>query len=124
MTLDRIFNEYAYGDGPRAGCWWDETCELPTVPNLEGDLDVDVAVIGGALPASVLLCGWPSKGHALLCSRPTILVGGRRVETADFAVLAEASQKTKIWMLFMVGRRASHSDALKSKLSKKSRSLL
>ncbi len=47
MTLDRIFNEYAYGDGPRAGCWWDETCELPTVPNLEGDLDVDVAVIGG-----------------------------------------------------------------------------
>ena len=45
--MQRIFNEYTYGDGPRAGCWWDETCDVPRPGALNGDLDVDVAVIGG-----------------------------------------------------------------------------
>lgn len=45
--MKRIFPEYAYGPAPRAGCWWDETVAAPDWPVLGGDLDVDVAIIGG-----------------------------------------------------------------------------
>ncbi|MEM9575704.1 MAG: FAD-binding oxidoreductase [Pseudomonadota bacterium] len=47
MSLRRIFDDYAYGDGPRNGCWWDETCSLPRFPRLEEEITADVAVIGG-----------------------------------------------------------------------------
>ncbi len=47
MTLRRIFGDYAYGNGPREKCWWDETCSLPTFPKLDADIKADVAVIGG-----------------------------------------------------------------------------
>jgi len=45
--MKRIFPDYAYGPGPRAGCWWDETIARPAWPEHQGDLSVDVAVIGG-----------------------------------------------------------------------------
>lgn len=45
--MRRIYEEYAYTDGPRSGCWWDETAEVPHRAPLDGDLAVDVAVIGG-----------------------------------------------------------------------------
>ncbi|ABG29898.1 FAD-binding oxidoreductase [Roseobacter denitrificans] len=45
--MQRILSAYAYGAGPRAGCWWDETCDLPKLNALQGDLSVDVAIIGG-----------------------------------------------------------------------------
>ncbi len=45
--MQRIFNAYTYGEGPRAGCWWDETCDLPKLSALKGDLTVDVAIVGG-----------------------------------------------------------------------------
>jgi glycine/D-amino acid oxidase-like deaminating enzyme len=45
--MTRIYPDYAYGDGPRAGCWWDRTCDAPARPALRGDHACDVAVIGG-----------------------------------------------------------------------------
>ncbi len=45
--MRRIFSDYAYGDGPRDGCWWDETCDMPEFGALQGDLRCDVVVIGG-----------------------------------------------------------------------------
>lgn len=45
--MRRIFDSYAYGEGPRAGCWWDQTCALPARPTLTQDTSVDVAIIGG-----------------------------------------------------------------------------
>lgn len=45
--MKRIYGDFAYGDAPRAGCWWDETCEVPDRPTLEGNHRCDVAIIGG-----------------------------------------------------------------------------
>ena len=44
--MRRVFSDYAYGPGPRDGCWWDQTCDLPQTPELEADLTADVVVIG------------------------------------------------------------------------------
>lgn len=44
--MKRIFPAHTYGSGPRAGCWWDETCEIPPAPVLQGELQADVAIIG------------------------------------------------------------------------------
>lgn len=41
-----IFGDYAYGPGPRAGCWWDNTCDIPDSPTLSDDRTADVAIIG------------------------------------------------------------------------------
>ncbi len=45
--MRRIYPEFAYSDGPRAGCWWDETCIAPERDALTGDHQCDVAIIGG-----------------------------------------------------------------------------
>lgn len=45
--MKRIYSDYAYGSGPRDGCWWDETCDLPDFPALETDITCDVAIVGG-----------------------------------------------------------------------------
>ncbi|UOA28835.1 FAD-binding oxidoreductase [Pseudosulfitobacter sp. DSM 107133] len=45
--MKRIYSDYAYGNGPRNGCWWDETCGLPEFPALETDVTCDVAIVGG-----------------------------------------------------------------------------
>ena len=44
--MTRIFPGYTYGSGPRAGCWWDTTCQIPDQPSLDAARSVDVAVIG------------------------------------------------------------------------------
>ncbi len=44
--MRRIYPEFAYSDGPRAGCWWDETIEMPARDTLDGDRTCDVAIIG------------------------------------------------------------------------------
>ncbi|WP_299860006.1 FAD-binding oxidoreductase [uncultured Roseobacter sp.] len=44
--MTRIFSNYAYGPGPRMGCWWDETCEIPDRPAVQGSLTAEVAIIG------------------------------------------------------------------------------
>lgn len=45
--MRRIFGDYAYGPGPRDGCWWDETIAEPDWPRAEGRSQADVTVIGG-----------------------------------------------------------------------------
>ncbi|WP_299728652.1 FAD-binding oxidoreductase [uncultured Tateyamaria sp.] len=44
--MTRIFSDYAYGDGPRSGCWWDNTVEIAQNPVLQGDISCDVVIIG------------------------------------------------------------------------------
>jgi glycine/D-amino acid oxidase-like deaminating enzyme len=42
-----IYGDFAYGDVPRAKCWWDQTCDAVERPALDGDQTCDVAIIGG-----------------------------------------------------------------------------
>ena len=58
--MKRIFPDYSYGPEPCARCWWDETIVAPDWPNPDGDLSVDVAIIGGGftgLSAALHLAG-------------------------------------------------------------------
>ncbi|WP_415405026.1 NAD(P)/FAD-dependent oxidoreductase [Tateyamaria sp. SN3-11] len=45
--MRRIFSDYAYGPGPRTGCWWDNTVDIASNPTLQGDVACDVAIVGG-----------------------------------------------------------------------------
>lgn len=45
--MRRIFDQYAYSNGPREGCWWDETCAVAAGETLCEDISVDVAIVGG-----------------------------------------------------------------------------
>lgn len=45
--MKHIYGAFAYSDAPRKGCWWDQTCEIPDRPALEGDHRCEVAIIGG-----------------------------------------------------------------------------
>lgn len=45
--MKRIFDPYAYGEGPRAGCWWDTTSEIPQRAPFAVSGSTDVVVIGG-----------------------------------------------------------------------------
>lgn len=45
--MKRIFSDFAYGPGPRDGCWWDETIEAPDWPIVRGDQRADVTIVGG-----------------------------------------------------------------------------
>ena len=45
--MKRLFPDYTYGSGPRTNCWWDETIASPDWPVLQGDLNTDVAIVGG-----------------------------------------------------------------------------
>ena len=44
--MRRIFPDYTYGPGPRKGCWWDETCDIPDFVPLRGEAQCDVAIVG------------------------------------------------------------------------------
>ncbi len=78
--MKRIFPDYTYGAGPRQGCWWDETIPSPDWPEQQGDLRVDVAIVGGGFTGasaalhlaenstSVAVCeaetpGWGASGR-------------------------------------------------------------
>ncbi|MGC1497593.1 MAG: FAD-dependent oxidoreductase [Sulfitobacter sp.] len=45
--MKRIYPDFAYSDAPRAGCWWDETCDAPDRIALQGTHRCDVAIVGG-----------------------------------------------------------------------------
>lgn len=45
--MKRIYSDFAYSDAPRAGCWWDKTCDLPERPAFTGEQRCDVAIVGG-----------------------------------------------------------------------------
>lgn len=58
--MRRIFGPHVYGAAPRAGCWWDETCDLPECPAPDGDMRCDVAIVGAGftgLNAALELAG-------------------------------------------------------------------
>ncbi|MEO1177238.1 MAG: FAD-dependent oxidoreductase [Pseudomonadota bacterium] len=44
--MKRIFPAYAYGSGPRNGCWWDQTIEPLDLPALDSEVRADVAIVG------------------------------------------------------------------------------
>lgn len=44
--MRRIFDGYAYGDDPRANCWWNATCDIPAAPVFNQTAHTDVAIIG------------------------------------------------------------------------------
>ncbi|MCR9127610.1 MAG: FAD-binding oxidoreductase [Rhodobacteraceae bacterium] len=44
--MKRIYGPYAYGPGPRDGCWWDQTVTPRDWPRLAGDTKADVVVVG------------------------------------------------------------------------------
>lgn len=45
--MNRIFDAYAYGDGPRAGCWWDASHPNVRRSPMAESTRTDVAIIGG-----------------------------------------------------------------------------
>lgn len=47
--MKRIFGAFAYGDGPRHGCWWDETCTILPRGPLSTDTQTDVAIVGAGV---------------------------------------------------------------------------
>jgi glycine/D-amino acid oxidase-like deaminating enzyme len=51
--MKRPFGKFAYGDGPRLGCWWDDTTRIPAFPRLESSSHCDVAIIGGGFTGLV-----------------------------------------------------------------------
>lgn len=44
--MKRLFDIYAYGEGPRSGCWWDETEKPIPRPVFQEAARTDVAIIG------------------------------------------------------------------------------
>lgn len=44
--MKRLFDAYAYGEGPRAGCWWDQTVASALRPTFHKTARTDVAIIG------------------------------------------------------------------------------
>lgn len=44
--MKRLFSSYAYGEGPRAGCWWDETATPLARPSFQTVARTDIAIIG------------------------------------------------------------------------------
>ena len=44
--MRRIYPSHAYGEAPRAACYWPDTVEPPDYPQAKGDIRADVAVVG------------------------------------------------------------------------------
>ena len=51
--MQRIFADFAFGPGPRTGCWWDETVLAPDWPVLEGERAVFTGGSVALLPDQV-----------------------------------------------------------------------
>ena len=76
--MTRIFGDFAYGAGPRTGCFWDRfATEVPQVrPALRGELRADVCIIGA---------GFTGLQIALKCGG--VLGGGWRGGALGFGLL-------------------------------------
>lgn len=44
--MNRLFDAFAYGEGPRVMCWWDQTSDLPHRAAVRESMHTDVAIIG------------------------------------------------------------------------------
>lgn len=74
--MQRIFEDYAYTDAVRSGCYWDTTVAQRTWPVLQGAHQADVVIIGAGFvglnaaielaqkgaPVIVLDAEWPGWG--------------------------------------------------------------
>lgn len=108
--MRRIYPDFAYGSGPRSGCWWDETIAAPAWPKAQGDLKADVAIIGGGFTgmsaalhlaeagAGVALLeaqtpGWGASGRngGFCC------LGGSRLDEAGMTRLFGADGAVDYW---------------------------
>jgi len=88
--MTRLFGEYAYSNGPRAGCWWDHTADLPELPRLAESRSCDVAIIGGGftgLNAALTLCNHGANALVLDAEYPGWGASGRN---AGFCCLGGA----------------------------------
>lgn len=78
--MKRLFPDYTYGPGPRQNCWWDQTISAPDWPILAGNLNVDVAVVGGGftgLSAALHLAEAGAKVAVLEAATPGWGASGR-----------------------------------------------
>ncbi len=78
--MTRIFSDFAYGPGPRAGCWWDETVAAPDWPVLRETVDADVAIVGAGftgLSAALHLAGAGASVAVLEAGPPGWGASGR-----------------------------------------------
>lgn len=78
--MKRVFGDYAYGPGPREGCWWDQTCDIPDMPELGGTIRADVVVIGAGftgLNAALTLAQGGAEVVVLEAEQPGFGASGR-----------------------------------------------
>lgn len=108
--MRRIFPDYAYGPGPRDGCWWDRTVAAPDWPVATGEIAAEVAIVGGGFTgvsaalhlaeagASVALFeamapGWGASGRngGFCC------LGGSRTSDAALVSCHGAQEAAAYW---------------------------
>lgn len=78
--MSRIFSTYAYGPGPRRGCFWDESAAKIDWPRLRGDIRADVCVIGAGftgLNAAIALAAAGAEVVVLEAEAPGWGASGR-----------------------------------------------
>lgn len=118
--MQRLFPDYAYGPGPRDGCWWDETIAAPAWPVFRGEQHADVVIIGGGftgLSAALHLAesgasavvleaetpGWGASGRngGFCCTGGSKLGGGamRRLYGDEPAALYEAGEEEAVHLV-------------------------
>lgn len=108
--MTRIYADYVYGEGPRASCWWTETCAVPAGQTVNADFRCDVAIIGGGftgLNAALTLAeagtdvalfeantlGWGASGRngGFCC------LGGARGDQNDVTAARYGTNAPAIW---------------------------
>ncbi len=118
--MQRIFPDYAYGPGPREGCWWDETIAAPSWPAFRGEQHADVVIIGGGFTglsaalhlakcgASVTVLeagtpGWGASGRngGFCCTGGSKLSGGtmRRLYGEEATAVYEAGEEEAVHLV-------------------------
>lgn len=118
--MQRLFPDYAYGPGPRAGCWWDETIAAPVWPEVRGEQHADAVIIGGGFTglsaalhlaesgASVVVLeaetpGWGASGRngGFCCTGGSKLGGAamRRFYGPEAAALYEAGEEEAVHLV-------------------------
>lgn len=78
--MRRIYPDHAYGEAPRAACYWPSTVESEEFPRARGELNCDIAIIGAGftgLAAAVKLAEEGESVVVLEAERPGWGASGR-----------------------------------------------